>query len=365
MADTLPPNSAISPQQIANARQTLAKNYQLRDLIGPGGDIDLQGLAQIHRDNPNLLTGDTRVVAQFAHDHPEVTSGISDADRAAPPGVVQDIMSVNPLKPIKSLAQLFGGWAARSAMRTPLPGAEARTPVAGLGGEFDERPINGLAPPPGAIGTPPGRQTPLPLGEGTGQVSSPPAVPPSPPQTVPPKIARDIARNAPGQPPLALVDDFAPQNGGNNADLPGVMSQGVPEGTMSKTAPRPAPQEVPAQEGGGLVFRSPNGQTIVRKRGDQLQVSASLTKQTAQGAGEGTQRMVDAFNFARANGLRLVSDTKVSNAAAKVYDRLEKMGYDITRNPTEPDGKGNLLSTSGRPAFEVSGPPLAEALGGG
>jgi hypothetical protein len=139
----------------------------------------------------------------------------------------------------------------------------------------------------------------------------------------------------------------------NLKDHPAVMSQGVPEGIMAKTGPIPSPE--PA-EGGGFVFRSPNGQTIARKRGDALQISASLTKQTAQGAGEGTQRLIDAYNFARANGLRLVSDTKVSNAAAKMYDRLEKQGFEITRNPHEPDGKGNILSTSGRPIFEVQGP---------
>ena len=278
-----------------------------------------------------------------------------------------------------------------------------QAPVAGLGGEFDTNPLTDLSPPPGQVGNAPVQRGLFPMEQGSGQVpptgggltASPPTAPPPPaaapagdipladllshgveqspapglsagpmgspePQGVP--FQRNAAHEAGG---LSLAPDDQPLGKTfNNSDLAAVQSQGVPEGTMTRTAPQPAPE--PA-EGGGLVFRSPNGQTIVRKRGNQLQVSASLTKQSAQGAGEGTQRMVDAFNFAQANGLRLVSDTKVSNAAAKVYDRLEQMGYDITRNPVEPDGKGNIISTAGRPAFEVSGAPdeLFDALKSG
>jgi hypothetical protein len=66
-------------------------------------------------------------------------------------------------------------------------------------------------------------------------------------------------------------------------------------------------------------------------------------------------------------GWTLSSDSKVSDAAAKVYDRLEKKGYEVTRNPAEPDGEGNLVSTAGRPVFEVtpkpaSSDPVVQAL---
>src|ERR1019366_6148836 len=91
IADTMPANSAISPEMISNARATLAKNYNLRDLIGPGGDVDLEKLAQQYRDNPTLHTGPTGVVAKFAHDYPAATGNITNADRISPPGVATDI----------------------------------------------------------------------------------------------------------------------------------------------------------------------------------------------------------------------------------------------------------------------------------
>jgi len=153
VADTMPADGPVSPDMVQNARSTLAKNYQLQDLLGKGGDINLQQLAKLHRDSPNLLTGNTRTVAQFASDHPEVTGGISDADRIAPPGLLRDVSGVNPFKPVSSFSQALFGRAARNTLTGP-PGASLaaaqQAPVAGLAGEFDARP-----PPAGPTGPPP------------------------------------------------------------------------------------------------------------------------------------------------------------------------------------------------------------------
>jgi len=380
IADTMPANSAVSPDMISNARSTLAQNYTLQDLIGKGGDINLQKLAKMHRDSPNLFTGNTRTVAQFASDHPEVTGGVPNAQRIHPVGLDTDISHINVFNP-RSWIQPLVGAAGRSFLRGPEGASLAaarQAPVAGLGGEFDLRPLNELSPPPGRAFEPnqpqaaTGAPTELPFEQHAFELQQPEG------QAFEPHQPQLAASSGPYQPPLGLGAPFRPvapgtSGGGlsladeatqaaqpNYSDLAAVKSQGVPDGTVARTAPRQAPETA---EGGGFVFRSPNGQTIVRKRGDALQVSASATKQSAQGAGEGTQRMVDAYNFAQANGLRLVSDTKVSNAAAKIYDRLEKMGFNITRNPVESDGKGNLLSSAGRPAFEITGGPLHESFG--
>jgi len=153
VADTMPADGPVSPDMVQNARSTLAKNYQLQDLLGKGGDINLQQLAKLHRDSPNLLTGNTRTVAQFASDHPEVTGGISDADRIVPPGLLRDVSGVNPFKPVSSFSQALFGRAARNTLTGP-PGASLaaaqQAPVAGLAGEFDARP-----PPAGPTGPPP------------------------------------------------------------------------------------------------------------------------------------------------------------------------------------------------------------------
>ena len=138
VADTMPADSAISPEMIQNARATLAKNYNVQDLIGKGGDINLQALAKMHRDNPNMLTGNMRTVAQFASDHPEVTGPISDADRISPPSLGTDVGHINVINP-KSWVQPIIGAAGRSSLRGPAGAsleAAQRAPVAGLGGEF-------------------------------------------------------------------------------------------------------------------------------------------------------------------------------------------------------------------------------------
>jgi len=151
VADTLPADAPVSADQVANARATLAKNYQLQDLIGKGGDIDLQRLAKLHRDNPNMLTGNTATVAQFASDHPEVTGGISDNTRISPPSVMGDLAGINPLKPLGTVGQALFGAVGRRLLRGPngeAIGAAMQAPVAGLGGEFDPRSPGGAPPPP-------------------------------------------------------------------------------------------------------------------------------------------------------------------------------------------------------------------------
>ena len=116
-----------------------------------GGDIDLQRLAKLHRDNPNMLTGNTATVAQFASDHPEVTGGISDNTRISPPSVMGDLAGINPLKPLGTVGQALFGAVGRRLLRGPngeAIGAAMQAPVAGLGGEFDPRPPGGAPPPP-------------------------------------------------------------------------------------------------------------------------------------------------------------------------------------------------------------------------
>ena len=188
IADTMPEGSAISPEQIANARATLAKNYTLRDLITKGGDVDLQALAADHRANPGKYTGVMQTVAQFAHEHPEVTGAISDADRISPPSLAHDVANINPTKPIGSLSQALFGAAGRRSLRGPgngsaAMGAAESGPMAGLGGEFDLKPVTALSPPAGQVGPAPDRQIPAPLAPPT---TSAPGSRPNMPSLQPP-----------------------------------------------------------------------------------------------------------------------------------------------------------------------------------
>lgn len=284
VADTMPENSAISPEMIANARETLAKNYNLRDLIGKGGDIDLQGLAADHRANPNKFTGHTRTVAQFASDHPEVTGNISDASRIAPPSLGGDLSHINILNP-RSWIQPLVGAAGRAGLRgSGAEAAAARTPVAGAAGEFEPKPLTTLAPPPGRAFEPhqPQAATGAPQQDffGTGAsnftASPPTALPPaaagapgqvsladllshgveqSPapglsagPMGAPPAAGIPFTRNAAHEAGgLTLADELGaggPFRGQpmSMADFAGVKSQGVPEGILARSRPSSAPE---------------------------------------------------------------------------------------------------------------------------
>lgn len=106
------------------------------------------------------------------------------------------------------------------------------------------------------------------------------------------------------------------------------------------------------------MVESPNGYTEAIRRGDTLQVLNTETAEAGQGRGEGTERMERLVEEAYKRGLTVTSDTKVSEAATKVYDRLERAGYEVTRNPAEPDGEGSLVATAGRPIFEVRPKPV-------
>lgn len=272
VADTMPANSAISPDMVATARATLAKNYSLQDLIGKGGDINLQQLAKLHRDNPQLLTGNTRTVAEFAHAHPEVTGGISDADRIAPPSLGTDLAHVNIINPRTWLQPLFGAMGRRSLTGGNSLAAAEQAPVMGAGGEFEHQPLT-LAAPPGRAFEPhqPQAATGSPQRDffgtgaanfdlmdelGAGGASQAPSQgisladmlshgveqPPAPglsagPMGAPAPEGLPFTRNAAHEAgDLTTHEPTLMDLLENLKDHPDVMSQGVPEGIMSRTA---------------------------------------------------------------------------------------------------------------------------------
>jgi hypothetical protein len=275
ISDTLPPNSAVSPLMIRNARATLAKSYGLQDAIGPGGEVDLQALAKDHRDNPGKYSGNTRAVLQFASDHPEVTSGVSNASRAVPPSLVKDVLGAPLLQqPLGAVAKIFAGRQARSALTGPDGAAMAtarQTPVAGLGGEFDHMPMASLHT-PGEVGEPPSRQgtllpdnltvqpfpeSPRPdlaLTQPPGTVQGQPAQyqrPLSNPPDVGHPYQPPFGQGAPLRPvgtaPHQLDLAPTPFHGQpmSNADFARVLSEGVPDGGMMRYQASPAENNFP------------------------------------------------------------------------------------------------------------------------
>jgi hypothetical protein len=247
--DTLPANAPVTAEQVQNARATSAKNYNLQDLIGKGGDIDLQQLAADHRANPNKFTGNTATVAQFASDHPEVTGGITNANRIAPPSLAGDLAHVNIINPRTWVQPLVGAAGRSSLRRIAGVGETAPTPapVAGLGGEFN--PIDRTPqPPPGMTASPPTAPNST-AGEASGGqfsladllshgVEQPPAPEPSAgPMGAPAPTGIPFVRNAAHEAgDLALQPHTYGGLPANNQDLGSVMSQGVPEDIMQRAA---------------------------------------------------------------------------------------------------------------------------------
>ena len=197
--DTLPPNAEVSLEQFQNARTALAKNFTVQSALN-GKYIDLPALARIQRSDPNVLTGNLRVLADFANDHPEVSMMPGAGTRYAPPGLGKDLGHINLLNPRSWVQPLVGSAARRSLTGDPAAALEAaRTaPVTGLGGEFEPLPLTSLHT-PGEVGPPPGRQVPLPLGPEPRPPSLLPAVADlhNPPGPTPAPAA------PPGQIPLA------------------------------------------------------------------------------------------------------------------------------------------------------------------
>lgn len=258
----IPQGADVTPEQFKAARTALAKNWTV-DSVLRGNDVDLNALSRIHENNPNLLTGPLRDLADFASKNKGV---IGTAGRVEAPSVVEDLKnSINIMHPVKGAIEgatgalgrrlLTGGPAAgRAAAREAVPGR--------LGDEF--APIQPKPAAPGTVNfTPPEGAPPMAVaGEGAGGPHGPA---PGPAGGIP--LADVLSHGVERAPPaglsvgpmgapqgeglpfrvnaehaaggLGLAPEEAWFHGGQPerlGDLAAVMSQGVPEGIMTRTA---------------------------------------------------------------------------------------------------------------------------------
>lgn len=274
ITDTLPDNGTTSLAQFQGARTALAKNYAVQSALR-GSDVDLQALARVQRGDPGLLTGDLQTLADFANQHPEVSTLPSAGARYAPPGLGKDLGQVNVINPRSWVQPILGTLARRTLTGSPgAAGAAARSaPVTGLGGEFEPLQSQPPQPPPGmsastptapqpAAPGPPG-QIPLAdlLSHGVEQKSAPGLssgpMGAAPPAGIP--FTRNAAHEAGG---LTLADLLSgPRTyGGNNADLAPVMSQGVPEDIMARTAQNPG-LKMPVAHSPAFIANNASGES--------------------------------------------------------------------------------------------------------
>lgn len=117
----------------------------------------------------------------------------------------------------------------------------------------------------------------------------------------------------------------------------------------------PEPLTVETDDTGGVTVRSEHGATEFQESGPYLISKRSDTTEGHRRTGEGTVRAVRGVREAESRGLVYGSDVSVSPDQARVYGRLEKLGYEVTRNPAEVNPEtGNLVSADPRkPVFEV------------
>jgi hypothetical protein len=269
----IPANADVSLDQFQQARVALAKNYAVQ-AAAKGGSIDLQALARASRAEPGVMTGGLRTLADFADENPTITTMANR--QYQPPGYLHDVLgSGSSLTPESLLSP--GKWAdifgARAAARRFLTGNTdsaleranrmfpARSPE-----QFGPIARPPAAPNPDIIPfePPPG---PAPLS--AHPPGAPPAAPAGPPGQIP--LADLLSHGVEQSPPagLSLAQElgaggpYSPQGGipfrapaghlagdlqlpehpedawfsgprENVSQLPHVMSQGVPEGTVAR-----------------------------------------------------------------------------------------------------------------------------------
>jgi predicted GNAT family acetyltransferase len=98
------------------------------------------------------------------------------------------------------------------------------------------------------------------------------------------------------------------------------------------------------------------GEMLAQESGKYLNVKRSDVESAARGQGHGVAMLEKAASVAFERGLKLGSDISVSPSAARLYDALERRGYEVTRNPADiSETTGNYVSRDHRvPVFEVA-----------
>lgn len=269
----LPQGGDVTPADFQAARKSLAKNYTVQSALR-GSNVDMRTLARIQRNDPELLDGGLKELADFANGPGRDVSGLpSTYDQ---PNFGKDALeAIDIHHPVKGVTKFLGGAAARRQLtgNTAQAVDNAVSRFGATPGRFDPRPS--LTPPPGQAWRNPTQPELGDMGQGPGpapwtleQGANP--NPPAPaarqgelsladvlshgveprlpeglsarPMEAPPQEGLPFTRNAAheaGGLELAPEDSwFKGGPKGLGDELAGVMSQGVPEDIMSRAPAR-------------------------------------------------------------------------------------------------------------------------------
>lgn len=377
IADTLPANGGVSLEQFQQARKALAQNYAVEGVMH-GSDLDMQAIARRQRAEPDLMDGPLKAIADFANQHPEVTALPGPAARFSPPGFAKDVAGIDLAKPATWGKPLVGGIGRRILTGDPAAAARgAQEAFPGRpAGKFDPLPMTDLSPPPGRAFE--SHQPDLATGSpqrdffGTGAdgfSASPPAGGAPPPAGRPGDISlADLLSHGVEQGPsaglslaqeprtyggvpfqrnaaheagdLALGDHFAGTPSDNTSDLGHVLSQGVPEGIMSRTGSRPgeAQQTIDYPSGAQHMSRAANNAS-----GESAASQEAISRTAEENASGRTRFLID-------------PDGKITPIAegAAAADFKPPKGY-IVAQGGGPNGKPTIIDRGGLPQSHANG----------
>lgn len=90
---------------------------------------------------------------------------------------------------------------------------------------------------------------------------------------------------------------------------------------------------------------------------NSVRISQSQLDRSVKGRGIGLKMYKALIDAALARGMVVKSDMSVSSSAARVYDRLEAMGYRVERAKVADSDSGFMSMEPGRAPFEITGGP--------
>lgn len=154
---SLPANGDVSLSQFQLARQQLAQSHVLEN-VTKGGRIDMQALNRVDQQNPGLLTGGPKVMADFAGANRSITGNPSNI--YMPPSYTADVSTTghNALSLLSPSAYAAAGGAKVAARRVLTGGTEESVAMAN---RAFPPPDPNLFAPLDTTGRPPGPISPL------------------------------------------------------------------------------------------------------------------------------------------------------------------------------------------------------------
>ena len=127
----------------------------------------------------------------------------------------------------------------------------------------------------------------------------------------------------------ASRDDFAVLVGRNNPRRRPAARRN-PETVLTET---PGRREKPVTPPGVLIERA-GGSLYAAKKGRTLHVITVDLPESARGSGHGIAMYEALFDYAKKNGLSVVSDSTVEAPAARVWEAMVRRGYPVVRHPS-------------------------------